>query len=79
MRQPMRHGKTNAATLGSFGLPDSFNIPEGTPVVWGAPDCDRNPFPHWTLSEETARRLSGNSHDSAHRFVVVAPVKVTEE
>lgn len=75
----MRHGKTNKYTTGNFNLrDDSFDIPEGTPVVYGAPDCDGKPFPQWVLSEETARDLSGNSHDSRHRFIVVHPENVTE-
>lgn len=74
----MRHGITNKFTTGHFNLRDSFDIPQGTPATWGLPDCDGNPFPHWALSEKTARDLSGNSHDSAHRFVTIHPDHVTE-
>ena len=75
----MRHGKTNKFTTGFFELRDNFEIPEGTPVVYGAKDCDGKPFPHWVLAEETAARLSGNSHDSKYRFVCVHPDHVTPE
>ena len=75
----MQLGKTNRFTTGHFGLRDSFDIPAGTPVVFGQPDCDGQPFPHWALEEHTARGLSGNAHDSAHRFVVVHADNVTPE
>lgn len=74
----MKHGKTNKFTTGHFNLRDSFDIPQGTPVVFGAPDCDGNPFQEWTLAENIARELSGNSHDSKYRFVVVRPENVKE-
>lgn len=74
----MRHGITNKHTTGHFNLRDSFDIPQGTPVIYGAADCDGKPFPHWALPEETARKLSGNSHDSRYRFAVVHPDHVTE-
>lgn len=73
----MKHGFTNKHTTGHFSLRDSFDIPEGTPVVYGAPDCDGKPFPHWVLTEETAHNLSGNSHDAKHRFVSIHPDHVT--
>ena len=74
----MRRGVTNKYTTGHFTLRDSFDIPEGTPVVWGEPDCKGELFPHWTLPGDVALKLSGNSHDSRHRFVVVHPDHVTE-
>ncbi|PTX49105.1 hypothetical protein IQ03_04801 [Gemmobacter caeni] len=73
----MKTSVTNKFTTGHYGLRDTFDIPEGTPVIFGAPDCEGKPFPHWTLSVETAAQLSGNLHDSAHRFVVVHPDHVT--
>jgi len=74
----VKHGLTNRFTTGHFGLRDSFEIPAGSPVVFGLPDCDGKPLPHWALTEETARALSGNAHDSAHRFVIVHPDNVKE-
>ena len=67
----MKTGKTRVELLGSFGWRDKFTIPAGTPVIYGALDCDGNPFNKWTLPESVAYELSGNAHDSAHRFVVV--------
>lgn len=72
-------GKTNKLTTGHFNLRDSFDIPEGTQVEFGAADCDGNPFQFWTLTETAARELSGNVHDSAHRFVVVHSDNVTPD
>lgn len=74
----MQHGLTNKPTTGHFDLQDSFDIPAGTPVVFGAPDCDGNPFPRWTLPESVARELSGNAHDSKYRFVSVHADNVKE-
>lgn len=74
----MKHGITNKFTTGHFTLRDSFDIPQGTPVVYGERDCDGNHFPHWTLPESVARELSGNSHDSQYRFVTVHLDHVTE-
>ena len=51
----MKHGITNKFTTGHFTLRDSFDIPQGTPVVYGERDCDGNHFPHWTLPESVAR------------------------
>ena len=75
----MKFGTTNKHTTGHFTLRDSFDIPEGTRVVYGAPDCDGQPFPHWTLPEHVARDLSGDSHDAAHRFVTVHADHVTPD
>lgn len=75
----MHHGITNKRLIGSFGLRDAFDIPAGTPVVFGQADCDGAPFPYWALAEDTARALSGNAHDSAHRFVMVPTDHVTPE
>ena len=74
----MEYGVTNKYTTGHFNLRDSFDIPEGTPVVRGEPDCNGDPFPLWTLPKEVAMQLSGNSHDSLHRFVSVHPDHVTK-
>jgi len=74
----MRHGITNKHTTGYFNLRECFDIPQGTPVIYGAADCEGKAFPHWTLSQETAFKLSDNSHDSQYRFVVVHPDHVTE-
>lgn len=74
----MKRGVTNKFTTGHFSLRESFDIPEGTPVVFGARDCDGKPFLHWVLSEQTALELSGNAHDSKYRFVSVHPDHVTE-
>jgi hypothetical protein len=74
----MKHGATTCFTTGHFSLRDSFDIPAGTPVVFGLPDCNGRPFPHWALAEATARALSGNAHDSAHRFVAVHSDHVKE-
>jgi hypothetical protein len=76
--RPMRYGVTNKHTTGHFSLRDSFDIPKGTRVVFGALDCGGVPFEGWTLPEKVARDLSGNEHDAAHRFVVVHPDNVTE-
>lgn len=73
----MQRGITNKFTTGHFSLRDSFDIPQGTQVVYGAKDCNGQPFLNWTLPENVARDLSGNSHDSAHRFVVVHADHVT--
>jgi len=67
----MKTSVTNKFTTGSFCLRSSFDIPEGTPVVFGERDCDGQVFPHWVLTMEAAKALSGNEHDSARRFVVV--------
>ena len=67
----MKTGVTRKPLIGSFGFRDSFDIPAGTRVVFGARDCDGNPFQKWTLPESVARDLSGNAHDSAYRFVIV--------
>jgi hypothetical protein len=75
----MRHGVTNKFTTGHFSLRDSFDIPAGTPVFFGLPDCNGEPFPHWALDEKTAFALSGNAHDSTNRFVVVHSDHVTEK
>lgn len=77
----MKRGTTNKPTTGNFGEVRGavFDIPEGTRVVYGAPDCDGNPFPHWTLPEHTARALSGNEHDSRHRFVSIHADHVTPD
>lgn len=75
----MKFGTTNTFTTGSFGGRISFDIPEGTRLVWGAKDCDGQPFPHWTLPEHIARELSGNTHDAAHRFVTVHSDHVTPD
>lgn len=74
----MKHGVTNKHTTGHFNLRGSFNIPQGTPVVFGAKDCNGDPFLQWTLPEKVAAELSGNTHDSGYRFVVVHPEHVTE-
>lgn len=73
----MKTSVTNKITTGHFSLRDSFDIPAGTPVIFGAPDCDGKPFAYWVLAEETAARLSGNPHDAARRFIVVHPDHVT--
>lgn len=75
----MKPGTTNKHTTGHFSLRDSFDIPEGTRVVYGAKDCDGQLFPHWVLPEHVARELSGNSHDAAHRFVTVHADHVTPD
>ena len=67
----MKTGVTTKPLTGSFGWRDEFAIPAGTQVVFGAADCNGQPFDRWTLPESVARELSGNAHDSAHRFVVV--------
>jgi hypothetical protein len=69
----METGYTNKHTTGHFSLRDSFDIPEGTKVIYGVKDCYGELFPHWVLEVETAIELSGNEHDSIHRFVVVHP------
>jgi len=73
----MKYGVTNKYTTGHFTLRDGFEIPEGTPVVWGESNCKGELFPYWTLPVEIAMQLSGNRHDSMHRFVVVHPDHVT--
>ena len=67
----LKTGTTRKDLIASFGLRDEFTVPAGTPVVFGAKDCEGNPFNKWTLPEYIARELSGNAHDSAHRFVVI--------
>lgn len=71
----MKHGVTNKFTTGNFGR-QSFDIPKGTHVVYGASDCDGDPFNEWTLPAKVAGDLSGNKHDAACRFVVVHPDNV---
>jgi hypothetical protein len=66
------NGYIKRATTGQFCGPiTKFDIPEGTRVVHNATDCDGNLFPHWVLPVGVARELSGNDHDSAHRFVII--------
>jgi len=75
----MKHGHTNKHTTGHFYIKGGFDIPEGTPVVWGESDCDGEPMQEWTLPEEVARHLSGDSHASKHYFIVVHPDNVKEK
>jgi len=76
----MKYGKTNKYLVFDFGFVRGpmYQMPPGTPVVYGQKDCDGDPFPHWTLPEHIARELSGNGHDSKHRFVVVHPDHIEE-
>jgi len=67
----MKTGKTRVDLIGSFGWRDEFTIPAGTIVQYGARDCMGEPFDRWTLPEIVARELSGNDHDSSHRFVII--------
>ena len=67
----LKIGTTRKDLIASFGLRDEFTVPAGTPVVFGSKDCEGRPFDKWTLPEHVARELSGNAHDSAHRFVVI--------
>ena len=67
----MKTGKTRVDVQASFGWRDEFTIPAGTIVQYGARDCDGNPFNKWTLPQKVAAELSGNEHDSKHRFVIV--------
>ena len=67
----MKTGKTLVDIQASFGWRDTFTIPAGTIVQYGARDCDGIPFDKWALPEKVAAELSGNEHDAKHRFVIV--------
>lgn len=64
---------TTEETTGSFsGTAIRFTIPEGTAVYYGQPDCDGEPFDHWTLSRGTAAELSLSQWDADHRFCIIS-------
>lgn len=75
----MKEGITTQDVEGSFSSTMiRFNIPKGTKVFFGQPDCMGDSFPHWALSPTTATELSGNEWDSTHRFCIV-PTKYVKE
>lgn len=76
----MKTGVTNRPSIGRFNMVSAtFEIPEGTQVIYGYPDCNGDEFPHWVLLRETASELSGDDHSATHRFVVIDPTYVDED
>jgi len=67
----MQRGTVTREVIGRFDSRNTFKIPTGTRVIFGQLDCTGDPFDAWALPEHTARELSGNAHDSKHRFVTV--------